>query len=86
MKNMKNQTIYDSYRLPAKLFFGLFLICLCALLSRYIRISPSVFEGKFLAFRNAEWPLWMEHFAAALGLPAGVLAFMYWGMTRPPTR
>jgi hypothetical protein len=80
---MKNQTIYDSYRLPSKLFFGLFLICLCAWFSRYIRITPSVLSGKFLAFRNAEWPVWMEHFAAALGLPAGVLAGMYWGVTRP---
>jgi hypothetical protein len=82
---MQNQNIYSLYRLPSRIFFGIFMLCMCAWASRFIRISPSVFSGEFMWLRAAEWPVWIEHFAATLGLPSLFLSVGYWASTNPAT-
>lgn len=39
-----------------------------------------------MAYRNATWPVWVEHFASALGMPSALLSFTYWGASRPDTK
>lgn len=62
---------------------GIFMLCMCTWASRFIRVSPAFLEGQFLWFRTAEWPVLMEHFAAALGLPSLCVAIAYWAVANP---
>ncbi|WP_342619772.1 hypothetical protein [Rhodoferax sp. GW822-FHT02A01] len=80
---MQNRSPYNLYRFPSKVFFFVFMLCMCAWISRIIRVNPLVFSGQLLSFRTAEWPVWMEHFASALGLPSLSLSVAYWIAARP---
>lgn len=80
---MQDKSIYSMYRLPSRIFFGIFTLCACSWASRYIRLTPSAVAGSFEQIRNSEWPIWLEHYAAALGVPSLFVAVAYWAMARP---
>ena len=80
---MKTTSIYDSYRLPSKVFFTIFLLCATAWVSRVIRVTPTMIPGELMWLRAAEWPVWMEHVAASLGMPSPFLSVAYWAAARP---